>query len=102
MENTLVDHIKAIGGRYVIITFPTPEDRDEIMKKEWLSIWFEKISPWLGEIAKENDLRGYLAMECHLNGWSTQISSSLEIYGVILSRLMIPLFMVNLSLGVES
>lgn len=69
-ENTFVQHIKAIGGRFVIITFQSPEVRDEIIKEEWLSTWFESIHPWSGESAKEERFAWLSCYGMPLNGWS--------------------------------
>lgn len=68
-ENTLVEHIKAIDGRYIIITFFSPEVRNETLKEDWLSIWFENINPWSGVSAKEER---FVWLSCYgfpLNGW---------------------------------
>lgn len=69
-NNTPVEHIKAMGGRFVIITFPNSEIRDEIMKEEWLPIWFECIKPWSGESAKEERFAWLSCYGMPLNGWS--------------------------------
>lgn len=69
-ENTPIEHIKAMGGRYVIITFLNSESRDVIIKENWLSIWFESIKPWSGECAMEER---FVWLSCYgmpLNGWS--------------------------------
>lgn len=36
-EGVAIDSIKPMGGRFVIITFPNPEARDEYIKKDWMS-----------------------------------------------------------------
>lgn len=71
MENTQVDHIKAIGGRFVLITFPNSESRDNALKEEWWKIWLEELSPWKGEAAKDERFAWLLCFGMPLNGWST-------------------------------
>lgn len=70
MENTPVEQVKSIGGRYVIITFPNVEIRDVTIKDNWMSIWFEEIKPWMGESAKEERFVWLSCLGMPLNGWS--------------------------------
>lgn len=69
-ERGIKVQIKAIGGRFVIITFTDVESRDSIIKEKWLTNWFEEIRPWKGEQAKEER---FVWLSCYgmpLNAWS--------------------------------
>lgn len=44
--------IKAMGGRFMILTFPSKEKRDDIIQQQWLLGWFDEVKPWDGEQAK--------------------------------------------------
>lgn len=62
--------IKPMGGRFLILTFPTKEIRDEIIKKKWFMGWFEELKPWKGEPAKDER---FLWIACYgmlLNAWN--------------------------------
>lgn len=70
MEGMPVVLVKAMGRRYVLITFPNSEDRDKSITADWLSIWFEEIKPWEGEAASEER---FVWLSCYgmpLNGWA--------------------------------
>lgn len=62
--------IKSIGGRFVIVIFPDMNLRDSIIKKRWISNWFEEIKPGNGEQAKEERFVWLSCFGMPLNAWS--------------------------------
>lgn len=64
--------IKAIGGRYVVITFANEGTRDRIIKESWVMKWFEEIKPWNGEQAKEERFVWISCFGMPLSAWSSQ------------------------------
>lgn len=69
-EGNIKVQIKAIGGRFVIITFSDLACRDSIIKEKWVSNWFEEIKPWKGEQALEERFVWLACFGMPLNAWS--------------------------------
>lgn len=69
-EGILDVHIKSLGGRYLIMTLPNKENRDEFLQKKWTHLWFEQVKPWDGESAQ---LERFVWIRCAgmpLNAWA--------------------------------
>lgn len=49
MENDRGLQARAMGGREILLTFKTTEERDESYKSAWAEQWFDRIKPWQGE-----------------------------------------------------
>ncbi|KAF7139075.1 hypothetical protein RHSIM_Rhsim07G0052100 [Rhododendron simsii] len=62
--------IKPMGGRYVIISFLSIDQRDEILKEEWLELWFEEVKPWNGDSAKDERFVWLACYGMPLNAWN--------------------------------
>lgn len=45
--------VKSMGRRFVVVTFPNEEMRNEILKMRGLEIWFEELKPRNGEQASD-------------------------------------------------
>lgn len=69
-ENIDNVQIRPIGGRYLILTFPNEESRNEVIKKKWLMGWFEEINPWNGEQAVQERFVWVACYGMPLNAWN--------------------------------
>lgn len=69
-ENIKNVQIKAIGGRFLILTFPNEDVRNEIIKAGELTGWFEELSKWDGEQAKDERFVWLACYGMPLNAWS--------------------------------
>lgn len=70
MEQVRDVQIRAIGGRFVIITFPNEESRNATIKERCVMNWFEEIKPWDGEQAKDEHFVWLACFGMPLNAWS--------------------------------
>ncbi|KAH7866477.1 hypothetical protein Vadar_020924 [Vaccinium darrowii] len=64
--------IKAIGGRYVVITFANEDIRDKIIKEKWVMNWFKDIKSWNGEHASEERFVWISCFGMPFSAWSSQ------------------------------
>ncbi|KAF7143126.1 hypothetical protein RHSIM_Rhsim05G0075400 [Rhododendron simsii] len=62
--------IKAMGGRFLVLTFPSKEIRDEIIQQQWLLGWFDEVKPWDGEQAKRERFAWIACYGMPLNVWN--------------------------------
>ncbi|KAF7112719.1 hypothetical protein RHSIM_RhsimUnG0200600 [Rhododendron simsii] len=62
--------IKAMGGRFLILTFPSKEIRDEMIQQQWLLGWFDEVNPWNGEQAKRERFAWLACYGMPLNVWN--------------------------------
>lgn len=69
-ENIKDVEIKAMGGRFLILTFQSNELRDEVIKEKWLMGWFYEIKPWEGDQAKDERFAWIACFGMPLNAWS--------------------------------
>lgn len=69
-ENLEKVQIKPFGGRFLIITFPSEEVRDVVIKEKWLSVWFEEVKPWNGDQAKDERFVWIACFGMPINAWT--------------------------------
>lgn len=69
-ENLRIVQVKPMGGRYVIITFPSEDRRNEILKEKWLELWFEEVNRWNGESVKNERFIWIACFGMPLNAWN--------------------------------
>ncbi|KAH7859110.1 hypothetical protein Vadar_031653 [Vaccinium darrowii] len=72
LKKVIEIQIKAIGGRYVIITFANEGMRDKTLKELWVKNWFSDFHPWSGEQAKEERFVWISCFGMPLSAWSSQ------------------------------
>lgn len=72
MEQIRDVQIRAIGGRFVIVTFPNEESRNATIKERRVTNWLEDIKPWNGEQAKDERFVWLSCFGMPLNAWSMQ------------------------------
>ncbi|KAI8562174.1 hypothetical protein RHMOL_Rhmol03G0014300 [Rhododendron molle] len=46
METNEVALFRSMGGRAVLLTFQSQEIRDELIKGQWMKLWFDNVKPW--------------------------------------------------------
>ncbi|KAI8562178.1 hypothetical protein RHMOL_Rhmol03G0014700 [Rhododendron molle] len=49
METNEVALFRSMGGRAVLLTFQSQEIRDELIKGQWMKLWFDNVKPSRGE-----------------------------------------------------
>ncbi|KAF7134407.1 hypothetical protein RHSIM_Rhsim08G0091100 [Rhododendron simsii] len=79
-EKLGIVQVKPMGGRYVIIRFPSEDRRNEILKEKWLELWFEEVNPWNGESAKNERFVWIACFGMPLNAWNGGRGGNLQ-YG---------------------
>lgn len=62
--------IKAMGGRFLVLTFPSKKIQDEIIQQQWLLGWFNEVKPWNGEQAKRERFAWIALYGMPLNVWN--------------------------------
>lgn len=61
--------VRSMGGRHVLITFPSSENRDSIINSNLWEIWFSSITPWNGEAAGKERFAWLSCTGIPLNAW---------------------------------
>lgn len=72
MESNKMAQFRSMGGRSVLITFQSQEDRNSFIEGQWWQLWFETVNPWRGEAAS---FERFVWLSCKgipLNVWNVQ------------------------------
>ncbi|KAH7839408.1 hypothetical protein Vadar_003764 [Vaccinium darrowii] len=70
-QNIQVSEVRSMGGRFVLITFPSPDSRDLIINNNIWDLWFSSITPWNGEPAGRERFTWLSCSGIPLHAWNT-------------------------------
>lgn len=81
-EYELDVQFRSMGGRSVLITFPSSGVRNAFIKNPWMDRWFIRVKPWQGEPAS---IERFVWLSCYgmpLSSWNADSFKSIgEIWG---------------------
>ncbi|KAG5537241.1 hypothetical protein RHGRI_024627 [Rhododendron griersonianum] len=69
LEMDKVAQFRALGGRSVLVTFQTQEERNALIKGPWMERWFESAKPWSGDQASYERFAWLGCQGMPLNAW---------------------------------
>lgn len=82
MNTNKVAQFSSMGGRAVLITFQSPEIRDEMIKGQWMNLWFSNVKPWKGEPACMERFAWLSCKGLPLSAWNATMFKKIAVLGL--------------------